>query len=93
MSSQNHLQNESCFNSFLSIKNSNFSPKNQQIYHVLEHEGERGLGVNDVVEGDHVGVPQHPQQRRLADSRERATFFLLQRYFFQRHYLAGSSAF
>ena len=45
---------------------------------VLEHERQRGLGVDDVVEGDNVGVFQLLQETRLADRGERRSFVLLQ---------------
>ena len=44
---------------------------------VFEDKGERGLRVDDVVQGDDVGVLQLLQERRLTDSRERGSLLLL----------------
>ena len=59
---------------------------------VLEHEGETGLGVDDVVERDDVGVLQVLQQTGLADSSEGGALLLLQPYLLQSHHLVGQVA-
>ena len=53
----------------------------------LEDEGEAGLGVDDVVQGDDVGVAQLLQQARLADGREGGALLLLQPDLLQGHHL------
>ena len=47
-------------------------------HHVFKDEGERGLGVDDVVEGDDVGVLQLLEERGLPDGREGRALLLLQ---------------
>ena len=44
---------------------------------VLEHEGEAGLGVDDVVQGHDVHVSKLLQQTRLPDGGEGSSLFLL----------------
>ena len=59
---------------------------------VLEHQGQAGLGVDDVVEGHDVGVLQVLQQTRLPDGREGGPLLLLQPDLLQRHHLVGQVA-
>ena len=58
----------------------------------LEHEGEAGAGVDDVVQRHDVGVPQLLQQTRLADGGEGCALLLLQPDLLERHHLVGEVA-
>ena len=46
-------------------------------YHILEDKGERLSRVDNVVEGDDVGVFELLQERRLPDGSERRALLLL----------------
>ncbi len=54
---------------------------------VFEDEGQGGLGVDDVMEGDDVDVLEFLEQGGLADGGERRALLLLEPDFLQRHHL------
>ena len=55
----------------------------------LEDEGERGLGVDDVVEGDDVGVLELLEEAGLPDGGERGALLFLQPDLLEGHHLEG----
>ena len=59
---------------------------------ILEHEGEAGLGVDDVVEGDNVDVSQLLQETRLPDGGEGGPLFLLKSDLLELYYDSHSSS-
>jgi len=59
--------------------------------HVFEDEGEGFPGVDDVVEGDDVGVFELLEERGLPDCGERRPLLFLQTDFLQRHRLPSQT--
>lgn len=56
-------------------------------HHIFEDESQRGLGVDNVVQRDDVGVFQLLEQRGLSDCGEGGALLLLQTDLLQRHHL------
>ena len=56
----------------------------------LEDEGEGGLGVDDVMEGDDVGVLELLQEAGLPDGGEGGALLFLQPDLLEGHHLEGS---
>lgn len=59
---------------------------------VLEHQGQTGLGVDNVVQSHDVGVLQILQETRLSDGCEGGSLLLLQPDLLQSHHLVGQVA-